>query len=151
MPKATMREEAEYALPAGEYFPARLDSVSEKEIEFFKKDKNGNRTEEKSSFTKWVWEFKITDGDYTGMKAWGETEDRVTNREDNLVRQWAEALLGKELEIGDEFDTDAVLGLPCLLTVRHDEPRTKRDGGKFYGCPVDEVYPASGGGTEPPF
>lgn len=150
MPKATMREEAEYPLPMGEYFPARLERVSEKEIKFFKKDDRGVKTNEESSFTKWIWEFKITDGPFQGMKAWGETEDRLTSREDNLVRQWAEALLNAEIQIGDEFDTDAVIGLPCVISVRHDPPRPKRDGGNFYGCPVDEVMP-SAASEEAPF
>ena len=151
MPKATMREEALYALPAGEYFPAELNSVSEREIKFFKKDKNGVTTNEESSFTKWVWEFRITGGDYAGMRAWGDTEDRITNREDNKVRQWAEALLNAEIQIGDEFDTDAVIGLPCMISVRHQE-HTKKDGTKSYFCPVDEVLPVAGDlDDSPPF
>ena len=152
MPKTKMKEEDEYALPENEYFPAVLTEVSEKEIKFFKKDKNGVKTNEESSFTKWVWEFKINDGDYSGMRAWGETQDRLTNREDNLVRQWAEALLGQEIQVGDEFDTDAVIGLPCMISVRHADPVAKKNGqGNFYGCPVAEVLPMGDIDDEPPF
>jgi hypothetical protein len=78
------------------------------------------------------------------MKAWGETEDRLTNREDNLVRQWAETLLATTISVGEGLDTDILVGLPCVIEVRHDEPRQKKDGTFFYGCPVDQVYPAAG-------
>lgn len=145
MPKAKMKEETEYALPEGVPFPAVLSSVTVKTIEYFKKDQYGNKTSEKASFDKWIWEFKITDGDYAGMRAWGETEDQLTTREDNKVRQWSTTLLNiEDFEVGQDLDTDTLIGLPCLITVRHDEPRQKRDGGFFYGCPVDDVFPASG-------
>lgn len=148
MPKTTMQHEDEYPVPAGTPFPATLQAVNERVIEFFKKDQYGNKTDQKDSFTKWVWEFKITEGDYAGIKVYGETQDRLTNREDNLVRQYAETLLNTTIEVGQGLDTDTLIGLPCVVTVRHDDPRPKRDGGMFYPCPVDEVFPASTGGGD---
>lgn len=151
-----MTEESEYPVPAGVPLPAKLQEVKVRTIEFFKKDQYGNKTSERDSFDKWVWEFKITDGEYAGMKVFGETEDRLTTREDNLVRIWAEQLLGKQIEVGEGLDTDLLLGLPCIVECRHDEPRDKRDGGKFYPCPVSDVFPSSGDYVssqtdEPPF
>lgn len=153
MPKATKVEEDEYRLPSDTLFPAVLDRVSIRTIEYtLKKDRGTKKAGEKDSFDKWVWEFRITDGAYKGDTAYGETEDRLTNREDNLVRQWGETLLGREIELGEEFDTDNVLGLPCQVTVRHEEPRQKKDGtGFFYGCPVDEVFPNGGSSDFVPF
>lgn len=152
MPKATMKEEAEYRLPEDTLFPAVLDEVAVRTIEYtLKKDRGMKKAGEKDSFDKWVWTFRITDGPFKGEKAYGETEDRLTNREDNRVRQWSETLLGREIEIGEEFDTDSVLGLPCQVSVRHEEPREKKDGGFFYGCPVDEVFPTGGAADFNPF
>lgn len=146
MPQTTMRHEDEYPVPAGIPLPAVLNAVTERVIEFVRKDDNydgSKKKGDKDSFTKWKWEFKVTDGEYAGMKLYGETEDRLTNREDNLVRQWSETLLNATIEVGQGLNTDDLIGLPCIVTVRHEEPREKRDGGKFYPCPVDEVFPAS--------
>lgn len=153
MPKATKVQEDEYRLPAETLFTAVLDSVSVKTIEYtLKKDRGTKKAGEKDSFDKWIWEFRITDGPHKGEIAYGETEDRLTNREDNLVRQWGETLLGREIELGEEFDTDNILGLPCQVTVRHEEPRQKKDGsGFFYGCPVDEVFPVGEAADFTPF
>lgn len=156
MPKSTMVEENEYPVPAGVPFAATLQAVTVRTIEFFKKDQYGNKTSQKDSFDKWIWEFKISDGDYAGVKLYGETEDKLTSRDDNVVRQWAETLLGGTsgqyvIEIGQGLDTDTLIGLPCTIMVRHDEPRQKRDGTNFYPCPVDEVFPPSGASDYPSF
>lgn len=143
MPVAKKREESEYRFPAGEYFPAVLKAVSEKEIKYTVK--KGPKAGQDASFIKWEWVFDITDGEYQGLSAYGETGSDITTREDCIQRQWAETLLGRELEIGEDFDTDIVLESPCIITVRHDEPRAKKDGTNFYPCPVDEVFPVSSG------
>jgi hypothetical protein len=148
MPSSTMIHEDEYPVPAGVPCPATLQKVEVRTINFKKKDQYGNRTNEDDSFDKWVWEFKISGGDHEGIKVYGETQDKLTNREDNLVRQWAETLLNTTIEVGQGLNTDSLLGLPCVITVRHDEPREKKDGGKFYPCPVDEVFPAASGGGD---
>ena len=154
MPQTTMRDEDTYPLPDETPFPARLESVEVKTIQFEKKDrKTGAKTGEWSSFDKWVWDFQITSGQYAGLHAYGETEDRLTNHPDNKVRQWAETLRDAPFEIGEGLNTDDLVGLPCIVTVRHDEPRPKKDGGNFYPCPVDDVFPegALPVDDEPPF
>lgn len=156
MPQSTMREESAYPLPEDVLLPAALTSVSVRTVNFtYKKGPNKDKA---GSFDLWVWEFEITGGDYAGMKAWGETEDNLNNLEEprgrsKLVRPWAETLLGRQIEIGEAFDTDNILGLPCKITVKHEEPRPKKDGGFFYGCPVEDVFPASPATSsdEPPF
>lgn len=156
MPKTKMVDEDEYRLPDDVLFPARLDKVTEKTIHFtYKTDSAAVRSGrafvgDPGEFTKWVWEFVITDGLYADERAYGETDDRLTSREDNQVRQWGEALIGREIELGEDFDTDLLVGLPCMIQVRHDEPKPRRDGnGMFYGCSVAEVLPA--GDTDLPF
>lgn len=149
MPKSTVREETAYPLPADILLPARLDKVTEVERSFtyqphHKAVQNGRaKVGETASFVKWSWEFKITDGEFAGIVAYGDTDAKVTNLDGDPVRQWAETLLGRELSVGEELDTDLLLGLPCKITVTHDEPRPRRDGsGNFYPCPVRDVYPA---------
>jgi len=152
MPKATKTEVSDYLLPAGDYFPAVLEDVEEIEIPYFRKDSAGNKTNEQATFVKWRWKFRIQGGEYDQILAYGDTRPEYTTRSDDMVRIWGEQLLGRELEIGEEFDTDKILGLPCMITVRHGDPRPKRDGTMFYPCEVDEVLPRSTNFTsEPPF
>lgn len=157
MPKARMKDEDEYALPEDTLLRARLDSVEEKTITFFYKAHHKAVTEGKAKegdqgeIHKWVWKFTILDGDYAGLGAWGETETYLSSHANNKVRQWAEALRDAPFTVGEGLDTDDLLGLSCVLTVRHDPPRPKRDGGMFYGSPVDSVFPASAMADVPPF
>jgi len=141
MPTATKKEGSDYRLPEGEYFPAVLKSVTEVEIPYTVK--KGAKAGEQAIFRKWEWVFEITEGEYAGMDAFGDTEAELTTREDNLVRQWGETLLGRELELGEDFDTDLVLEIPCIITVRNDPPRPRADGTNFYPCPVHEVFPST--------
>ena len=138
MPTSTMREENEYRLPEDTPFPAILNAVETRTIKY-------TRDGQEKSFDKWEWVFKITEGEYAGMEAYGESEDRLTNHPDNKVRQWAETLRDAPFEIGEGLNTDDLLGLPCVITVSHGEPRPKKDGTNFYPCPVQDVFPE---GTE---
>lgn len=158
MPKGTMQDENEYPLPEDTPFPARLDKVEERVTRWTYQSHHQsvidgrNKVGEEGEIVRWSWTFRITDGDYAGVNAYGETEPKLTTHPDNLVRQWAEVLRGKTFELGESFDTDDLLGLTCIITVRHDPPREKRDGGKFYPCPVDSVFPADAlGVSDPPF
>lgn len=158
MPSATMRTESEYRLPEDVIFPAKLMAVTSRTIEFV--HKKGDKIGQKGSFDKWEWEFLITEGEYAGQKAYGSTEAVLNNLpeprgNDKLVRPWAETLLGRQIQPGERFDTEQVVGLPCLITVRHEEPRPKSNGGTYYGCPVEDVFPAPSAAqspsAEPPF
>jgi hypothetical protein len=162
MPRATARDESEYPLPADELLPAVLQSVTEKTTKFTWKPhhKAVQEGREKAGtegvIEKWEWTFSITDGEYAGLRAWGETPPFLSTREDNKVGQWGTALRGGGAEnayqVGDAIDTDDLVGLPCMITVQHDPPRPKANGdGNFYGCPVHSVFPANSADDLPPF
>lgn len=148
MPSTTMREESEYRFPENTPFPAILASVTEKEIPYT--DKN---TGKPAKFVKWVWAFDIIEGEFAGLTAYGETEAKLTNHPDNLVRQWAEVLRDAPFEFGEGLNTDDLCGLPCIITVAHGDPRPKKDGTKFYPCDVNNVLPEGTAPqpTDPPF
>ena len=144
MPKDTMSEEKQWKLPAETPLSAQLTAVVEREIPYTDK-----KTGKPATFVKWEWEFGITEGEYAGLSAWGDTEDRLTNHPDNKVRQWAETLRGREFDMGEGLDTDDLLGLPCTIVV-DNTTYTKKDGTDSYLCPVVDVFPADQG-VEPPF
>lgn len=149
-----MREESEYRFPENTPLPVILESVDEKEIPYTDK-----KTGKPAKFTKWEWVFQITEGEFAGLRVYGETEPKLTNHPDNKVRQWAETLRDAPFEIGEGLNTDDLLGLPAVVTVFHGDPRPKKDGTKFYPCPVQDVFPEgtgevdfnSQGGAEAPF
>lgn len=152
MPRTTLRIETEYKYPDDITYPCRLVDVEMLEIPYFKKDASGQRTNEQDIFRKWRWTFEVTAGPYLGQDLRGDTEAEMTTREDNRLRQWAESLLGKAVEVGEDFNTDDIIGLPCIVTVKHEDPRPKKDGGMFYPCVVDDVMPTDGSAAlAPPF
>jgi hypothetical protein len=148
MPRTEKVERREYKFPDDTYYPCVLEQVEEREVKFQKKDKaTGLKTNEQGVFYKWRWKFRIIEGEFAGDLLYGESSSEFSTRDDNKIRQWSEALLGREMEIGEELDTDSMLlGLPCYITVSHGEPRKKADGEFFYPCEVDEVLPRA---TEP--
>lgn len=158
MPSSTMRVQDEYPLPEDVLLPAKLVQVEERVYEFVYKahhrrvQDNSVSVGDKGEVRKWTWRFQIVDGDYAGLNAWGETESYLSSHPDNKVRQWGEALRGSPFQVGETLQTDDLLGLSCMITVRHDEPRPRRDGaGNFYPCPVDSVFPPSVADDLPPF
>ncbi len=145
MPVATKKEQREYKFDEA-WYRCVLSSVEEQVHPYFKRDrKTGEKTSEQAEFRKWVWKFEITSGaaEFVGEYLRGESTAEYTTREDNRIRQWGEALLNRELAIGEEIDTDLLIGLPCLVFVKHGDPEDKKDGTKFYPCYVHEVMPQS--------
>lgn len=154
MPASTMREESAYPLPEDVIFDGRLNKVEVRTIEFTRKrDGGGKKAGDRDSFDVWEWEFVVTQGDHAGIKARGTTEDHLNNLEEprgrtKLARPWCETLLGRQIAIGENFDTDTtIVGLPCRFTVKHGEPTPKKDGGFFYPCDVEDVFPAPSAAT----
>lgn len=80
MPSSTMEHEDQWKLPKDTLFAGRLTAVKEREIKY------RNRDGEDSTFVKWEWEFSIDEGEHAGLRAWGDTEDKITNRVDNKAR-----------------------------------------------------------------
>jgi hypothetical protein len=147
MPKSTVAEESAYPIPLDTPIPLRLDKV-----ELFTHEytvKSGRNAGSQAIFRKWEWDFTVIDGEYAGLTVRGNTEPKVTNLTEptgslHLARPWIEALLGRELDLGEEVDTDDLLGLTAIGTVLHAEPREKKDGnGYWYNVELDELFPAS--------
>ena len=144
MPVTQVVEDELYPIPEGILVPAMLISVEQVDIPFT------DKKDQKKIFTKWEWEFQTQgDGGFGGITVKGNTEPKVTNADGqrgslHLARPWVEALLGRELGLGEPLDTEDLVGLPCQITVSWQEPRAKKEGkGYWYNCEVDEVYGTS--------
>lgn len=159
MPKSTMEEKDPYKLPKDVPLPAKLEKVELRVVDFVYK--KGPQQGEAGQIRRWKWEFSITEGEYAGLHAWGETDDfvsRTTDGTTNKAAQWCETLRGQQIQLGEGIDTDDLLGLPAALVVDHTS-RERSDGqGTFYEEPVVDLFPigvladmASAGPSEPPF
>lgn len=155
MPKSDMKQESEYMIPEETPVPARLDSVET--MEFQSKDREtGNylfdSNGEPQMYKKWKWTFHVVDGPYAGVNVSDMTVPYISTRADNVVRQWAETLTGKQWGEAEGIDTDELIGLRCLLTVSHQKPRPKKNGdGMWYGLNVGDLFPADALADSPPF
>jgi len=145
MPKGTVREDDPYPIPTDTLVPVVLTAVSEVNVPFTYKQ--GPKAGTAGSFTKWEWDCRVIDGEYTGVEVRGSTEAKFTNASHAsgflaLAKPFAEAFMGRETEVGEEVDTDQLIGLVAQATVRHLEPRPRRDGdGFWFNIEIDEIFP----------
>lgn len=143
MPKSTVEEDSPYPIPENVLLPLQLQSCEAVTVNYT------NKKGDPASFHKWEWTFLVGDGEYAGLTIRGNTEPKVTNASEAsfqpLARPLVEALLGRSLELGEEVDTDLLVGLKCQGTVKHLEPRARKNGdGFWFNVEVDEVFPAYG-------
>ena len=147
--KSAVTEGSNYPVPMDTLVPLKLESVTHVEIPFTYK--KGAKMGQAGTFVKWEWEFIIPEGEFTGLNVRGNSEPRFTSQDQSsgdlaLARPWAEALLGRELELGEEIDTDDLIGLTGQGTVRHLDPRPKKEGdGFWFNVELEELFPASMG------
>lgn len=138
MARRTVDDQPDLTIPEDHIVRARLMEINDKDIEW---TKNGQT--QHATLAEWWWE--VVDGDYKGRRVKGSCDARITNHPNNKFRAWAEALLGKELDAGDAFDDDVLIGLVADITVSHRAD--KRPGVDRIYEEVDEVIPP--GGTTP--
>jgi len=142
--RSAVIEDSPYPLPEGVLLDAQLLSCVQERGDYTKDGKA-------RSFNKWNWTFLIVGGEFDGQELVGGTEPKITNASESsflpLARPYVESLLGRELELGEEIDTDDLIGLTVKLTVRHMEPRPRKNGdGFWFNVEVNEVFPSFGGG-----
>jgi hypothetical protein len=147
--KSTVVEANNYPIPEDTLVLLKLESVTHVEIPFVYK--KGTKLGQNGTFVKWEWEFVAPEGEYAGLNVRGNSEPRITSNDQAsgdlaLARPWVEALLGRALELGEEVDTDDLIGLPAQATVRHLDPRPKKDAeGFWFNIELDELFPAGMG------
>ena len=146
----TTQEQLDLTLPEDSIHVAKLVDLKTRDVPY--KDKNDGSDK---TFTKleWWWEITATAiGDqYIGRKVKGECPAELTSHPSNRFRNWAETLLGREIPVGMQLDTEDLLGLSAEVSIGHRPDR--KDPAKIWEY-VDEVLPLSGGfdlNDEPPF
>lgn len=152
MGKYQVEDEPDRTIPEDTIVRARLEEVKEETIPFTYK--RGEKKGQKGEFTKLTWWWLVTDkeageGLYEGRKIKGECDAKLTNHPGNKFRNWSEAILGRELEVGQGVDPEEDLqGLVADISIKH---RKYESGGEErIAEEVDEVISA-GGGDDVPF
>jgi len=156
MPKSEMKIESEYMIPEETPVPARLDAVEVKAFQSKDRDTGAlkfDRNGDPEMYDKWDWTFYVNDGPYAGVRINRLTEPYISMHQNNLVRHFAETLTGKVWREGEGLDTDDLIGLRCLLTVKHRPPVPKKDGsGMGFYMNIADIFPADAlGDDKPPF
>lgn len=148
MPKSTVTEfdtNDLYPIPVDLPVPVQLQAVTVETVEFtYKQGPNAGKP---GSFLKWQWDFMVYDGEYAGTTFRASTEPKITNATESdflpLARPLVEALKGRALEVGEEVDTDDLIGAKGLATVKHLPPRPRKSGeGNWYNVELNELFPS---------
>lgn len=114
---ATEEQATEWeVLPAGIYEASVNDIVVGEGT--YLNDKSGQY--ETSDYL--TWKFSILSGPFAGRLIWGFSSTKLTPGA--KATPWVSALLGRPLGVGEQVDTDALLGCNCLLTLGI-EPKKK--------------------------
>jgi len=143
MPRSTVQEDDPYPLPENVPLPVELMDCQQETVNFQKKDGTPG------SFPKWSWTFRVYDGEFDGTEFKAGTEPKITTATDAaflpLARPIVEALLARPLEFGEDIDTDLLIGAKALATVKHQEPRARKQGdGYWFNVELDEIFPPYG-------
>lgn len=137
-------------LPADSILLLKVQEISLRE----RTGQNGN------TFTKLEFKFKILDIQNTGdgspkedyealisTSVFGSVPFRLNDSPENKLKQWTEAILGMELAVGFDLDTDLLEGKTVRgVTSTYDKRTTNPVTGKpFKGVQVDSLLPVGGG------
>jgi hypothetical protein len=95
-------------IPEGAVVPCKVIEIELKQLDF------GPRLN---------WKFEITDGEHQGFKINDGTSPKFSVDPPSKLYEWACMLLGRTFEVGDNLDTDDLIGLPCRVEVGHKPDR----------------------------
>lgn len=116
MPKITVEEQKDFSvLPPDSILHLKVDELEVRDVD----GKFGPW--QKLEFTFKILGIQVIgDGspveeyeDLIASKIWGSVPFKITESDENQLRQWAEAILGIEMGLGFELDTDDLLGREC--------------------------------------
>lgn len=143
MPSAVVEEFDETDLPPEDVlFRGRLVSCKEQQREW-----DDKYTGERVKREKWLWTFKIEDGQYNGRTVRGETFASL--KTGSQAYEWITALNGgQEPAVGENINTDFYLGTVCTFEVSHRKYQNRQNEDRT-AVEVSRVYALTG--QEPPY
>jgi hypothetical protein len=82
-----------------------------------------------------------------GTKIWGSAPFRLTDSEENKLKRWVEAILGVQVTVGFELDTDYLVNRECRGTTTQYEKKNINHvtGLPYKGHQIQDLLPKGGG------
>lgn len=144
---ATFKKEdkPDLTIPEDEPVVSRLAEMNVKTINWTDKRTNKPRS---ADLVEWWWE--VEDDRFPGRKVKGECDAELSNHPANKFNNWTEALLGREIGLGEVIDDEDLIGLRAIITVRHREGTTKNGDPRVFE-EVAEVLPYQRRDDDVPF
>lgn len=101
-------------VPEGEIVAAKVKEIKAETLDF------GPRLN---------WAFEITEAPWEGVRVLDSCSQKFTIDPPSKFYEWACQLLGRTFEIGEQIDTDDLVGLSCRIEIAHkpakDDPERK--------------------------
>ena len=165
MPKAEVKQGSAYFHEEGEFL-AILRGVEDRRVLFTYKShhkavqRGTVNVGDEGEIHRWKWTWELLDGPNAGSEIALETDPSIELEGYSPARVAYEALQGEPVQLGQDIDTDLVVGLKARVVLKHMDPRVSGDR-TFYDTKVVDVFPAKdgdqdvespwNGGDEPPF
>lgn len=82
-----------------------------------------------------------------GSKIWGSAPFKLTDSEENKLKRWVEAILGVQVTIGFELDTEYLIGRECRGTTTVYDKKTINHvtGQPYKSHQIEDLLPKGGG------
>lgn len=162
MPKTEVTQGSAYHLEEGDFL-ALLREVEDRRVPFTYKShhkavqRGDKRAGEEGEVHKWKWVWELLEGPNAGAEVPMETQPTIELEGWSPGRVAYEALIGEPLLLGQDIDTDLVVGGKARIVLTHQAPRNA-DGRTFYDTRITDILPAKDGDEsrqyqedEPPF
>jgi hypothetical protein len=81
------------------------------------------------------WYFEILEEDYEGQSVRGQSSIPQNFTSATKMWQWAQGLMGRAIQAGEQIDLEELIGNECMITISHKET----DRGTF--ARIDSVNP----------
>lgn len=104
MPVLEASESSFEMIPEGDIVAAKVAEIEQKTLDF------GERLN---------WKFEVTEAQWEGYKINGSTSMKFTIDPPSKFYEWAVQLLGRTFELGENIDTDDLIGLQCRIEIEH--------------------------------
>lgn len=108
MPAYTAEERPFDLIPEGTILAARVTAIILKSF---------------PDYNRLNWTVEITEGEHKGMSIYGSTSEKFSADPPSYFYKWACELLERTIAVGEQINTDDLIGLPCRIEIGHQADR----------------------------
>jgi hypothetical protein len=124
MAKGTVTERSFDLMPEG-WYGAKLIKIEDRDA---------------GGFAKLAWRWEILEGEQAKRWIFGDCFARLDQSDGCTWRRWHEALIDRRVDVGEDIDTDDVIGFLAQVYVQHRSYEDKKNNNEIKwvaGCPDD--------------